>query len=42
MLDMKVIRGETERVKAALARRKEDVDIDAVIALDDRRSDGDG
>ena len=37
MLDMKVIRGETERVKAALARRKEDVDIDAVIALDDSR-----
>ncbi len=37
MLDMKVIRGETERVKAALARRKEDVDIDGVIALDDRR-----
>lgn len=37
MLDMKLIRGETERVKAALARRKEDVDIDAVIALDDSR-----
>lgn len=37
MLDMKLIRGETERVKAALARRKEDVDIDGVIALDDRR-----
>lgn len=37
MLDMKVIRGETERVKAALARRKEDVDIDGVIALDDKR-----
>ena len=37
MLDMKVIRGETERVKAAMARRKEDVDIDGVIALDDRR-----
>lgn len=37
MLDMKVIRGETERVKAALARRKEEIDIDAVIALDDRR-----
>lgn len=37
MLDIKVIRTETERVKAALARRKEDVDIDAVIALDDRR-----
>lgn len=37
MLDMKVIRGETDRVKAALARRKEEVDIDGVIALDDRR-----
>ena len=37
MLDMKLIRGETERVKAALARRKEDIDIDAVIALDDSR-----
>ncbi len=37
MLDMKVIRGETEKVKAAMARRKEDVDIDGVIALDDRR-----
>ena len=37
MLDMKLIRGETEKVKAALARRKEDIDIDAVIALDDSR-----
>lgn len=37
MLDMKLIRGETERVKAALARRKEDIDIDGVIALDDSR-----
>ncbi len=37
MLDIKVIRTETERVKAALARRKENVDIDAVIALDDKR-----
>ena len=37
MLDLKVIRGETERVKAAMARRKENVDIDAVIALDDKR-----
>ncbi len=37
MLDMKVIRGETQRVKDALARRKEDVDIDGVIALDDQR-----
>lgn len=37
MLDLKLIRGETERVKKALSRRKENVDIDAVIALDDRR-----
>lgn len=37
MLDIKVIRNETERVKAAMARRKEDVDIDAVLALDTRR-----
>ena len=37
MLDIKVIRTETERVKKALARRKENVDIDAVIALDESR-----
>ena len=37
MLDIKVIRGETERVKKALGRRKEVVDIDAVIELDDKR-----
>ena len=37
MLDLKLIRGETEKVKAALGRRKEDVDIDAVIAVDDKR-----
>ena len=37
MLDLKLIRGETEKVKAALSRRKENVDIDAVIAIDDRR-----
>ncbi|MBE7055415.1 MAG: serine--tRNA ligase [Ruminococcaceae bacterium] len=37
MLDLKLIRGETEKVKAALGRRKENVDIDAVIALDDKR-----
>ena len=34
MLDIKVIRNETERVKAAMARRKENIDIDAVLALD--------
>ena len=37
MLDIKLIRGETEKVKAALGRRKENVDIDAVIAVDDKR-----
>ncbi len=37
MLDLKLIRGETEKVKKALARRKEEVDIDAIIALDDKR-----
>ena len=37
MLDIKVIRNETERVKAAMARRKENVDIDAVLAIDERR-----
>ncbi len=37
MLDIKMIRTETEKVKAALARRKENVDIDAVIVLDDKR-----
>ena len=37
MLDIKVIRTETERVKKAMVRRKENVDIDAVIALDEKR-----
>ncbi len=37
MLDIKLIRTETDRVKKALARRKENVDIDAVIALDEKR-----
>ena len=37
MLDLKLIRGETEKVKAALGRRKENVDIDAIIAFDDKR-----
>ncbi len=37
MLDIKVIRTETERVKAALARRKENVDIDKVLELDNKR-----
>ena len=37
MLDLKLLRSETEKVKAALARRKENVDIDAVLAVDDKR-----
>ena len=37
MLDIKLIRSETERVKKALARRKEVVDIDAIIEIDDKR-----
>ena len=38
MLDLKLLRSETEKVKAALARRKENVDIDAVLAVDDKQS----
>ncbi len=34
MIDMKLLRTETEAVKAALARRKEVVDIDGLLALD--------
>ena len=34
MLDIRLIRTETEKVKAALARRKEVVDIDALLKLD--------
>ena len=37
MLDIKLIRTETEKVKAALARRKEVVDIDALLELDNKR-----
>ena len=37
MLDIKLIRTETEKVKKALARRKEVVDIDALLALDTTR-----
>jgi len=37
MLDLKLIRTETEKVKEKLSRRKENVDIDAIIAIDDRR-----
>ncbi len=34
MLDIRLLRTETERVKAALSRRKEEVDIDEILALD--------
>ncbi len=37
MLDIKRLRTETEEIKKALARRKEEVDIDAVLALDEKR-----
>ena len=37
MLDIKLIREETEKVKAALSRRKEEIDIDRVLALDETR-----
>lgn len=37
MIDIKLIRTEPEKVKAALARRKENVDIDAIIELDKER-----
>ena len=37
MLDLKLLRSETEKVKEALGRRKENVDVDAVLALDDKR-----
>ena len=37
MLDIKLIRNETDKVKAALARRKENVDIDALLELDNKR-----
>ena len=37
MLDIKLIRTEPERVKKALERRKENVDIDAIIELDAKK-----
>ncbi|MBQ6894792.1 MAG: serine--tRNA ligase [Clostridia bacterium] len=37
MLDIKLIRTETEKVKKALARRKEVVDIDALLKLDSEK-----
>jgi len=37
MLDIKLIRNETEKVKKALSRRKEVVDIDGLLALDTQK-----
>lgn len=37
MLDLKIIREEPERVKAALARKKFDADVDGFLALDAER-----
>ncbi len=37
MLDIKRLREDTENVKAALARRKEEIDIDSVLAVDTER-----
>ena len=37
MLDIRLIRSETERVRAALARREADGLLDEVLALDERR-----
>jgi seryl-tRNA synthetase len=37
MLDIRVIRSDTERVRAALARRQADGMLDEVLALDERR-----
>ena len=37
MLDIRRLREDTEAVKAALARRKEEIDIDAVLAVDAKR-----
>jgi seryl-tRNA synthetase len=37
MLDIRLIRSETERVRAALARRQADGMLDEVLALDERR-----
>ena len=39
MLDIKLIRQEPEKVKAALARRKEEDKIDELLALDSQRRD---
>ena len=39
MLDIKLIRQEPEKVKAALARRKEEDKIDEILELDKKRRD---
>ena len=37
MLDIRRLREDTANVKAALARRKEEIDIDAILAVDTKR-----
>ena len=37
MIDIRLLRTEPEKVKAALARRKENVDIDGLLELDKLR-----
>ena len=37
MLDLKLLRGDPDTVRAALARRGEDGGLDRVLALDERR-----
>ena len=37
MIDLKLVRTETEKVKKALSRRKEVVDIDGLLELDSKR-----
>ncbi len=37
MIDLKLLRSEPEKVKAALARRKEEIDLDGLLALDKER-----
>ena len=37
MIDIKLLRAEPEKIKAALARRKEVVDIDALLKIDEQR-----
>ena len=37
MLDIKLLRTEPEKVKAALKSRNSDIDVDAIISLDEER-----